>query len=223
MFSNQTALAMETKKPIIPEVLSYLTLRKTLGILGISLPIILVVGSCACGRYDEIQQSISAYYYTNMGNVLVGVLFAYGLFLFAYKGYGKVDDLTGDLGCIFALGVALFPCQSANPIIGQVHLISAAWLFLVFAYFSIVLFTKSKYAKQNLPKEKKDRNLVYRICGYTILVCILLMIIYMYVLKKSVPELASLKPIFWLETIALWAFGLSWIVKGNVILKDKKA
>jgi hypothetical protein len=34
-------------------------------------------------------------------------------------------------------------------------------------------------------------------------------------------KLEEYKPIFVLETIALWAFGVSWLVKGKFILKDK--
>jgi len=210
---------METKKSAIPEVISYLTLRKTLGILGVLLPVILLTGSYVFGGYQEVQKSISAYYYTNMGNVLVGVLFTYGLFLFAYKGYGKIDNLAGNFGCVFALGVALFPCLNDNPIIRQLHLVSASLLFLVLAFFSIFLFTKSKH-KKPLPAKKKIRNRWYHACGYTILGSMLLMGIYFIFLEESTPSLTKLKPIFWLESLALWAFGLSWIIKGKVLLKD---
>ncbi|MEA1878905.1 MAG: DUF998 domain-containing protein [Bacteroidota bacterium] len=212
---------MATKKPIIPEVISYLTLRKTLGILGILLPVILLFGSYVLGGHQEIQKSISAYYYTNMGNVLVGVLFSYGLFLFAYKGYGKIDNLAGNIGCIFALGVALLPCLNETPLIRHLHLVSASLLFLIFAFFSIFLFTKSKH-KKPLPPKKRIRNRWYRGCGYTILGSMLLMGIYFIFLEESVPGLAKLKPIFWLESLALWAFGISWIIKGKVLFADKK-
>ena len=44
-------------------VLSYLTLRKAVGILGISLPVVLAVGGTIfCGL--ELQRSISSYYYS---------------------------------------------------------------------------------------------------------------------------------------------------------------
>ena len=32
----------------------------------------------------------------------------------------------------------------------------------------------------------------------------------------------SLEPIFWLESVAIVAFGLSWLTKGETILKDEK-
>ncbi len=28
------------------------------------------------------------------------------------------------------------------------------------------------------------------------------------------------KPVFWLEWVALLAFGISWLVKGEIVLKD---
>jgi hypothetical protein len=31
----------------------------------------------------------------------------------------------------------------------------------------------------------------------------------------------SLKPVFWLESIAVVAFGISWLVKGEAIFKDQ--
>lgn len=39
------------------------------------------------------------------------------------------------------------------------------------------------------------------------------------------PKTSSIKelnPVFWLETIALFSFGISWIVKGESFLKDDK-
>ena len=41
-------------------------------------------------------------------------------------------------------------------------------------------------------------------------------------LREKYPELQHLDPVFWLESIALWAFGISWITKGELILKDDK-
>ncbi len=41
-------------------------------------------------------------------------------------------------------------------------------------------------------------------------------------LKKHFPNFESFNPIFWLEAIALWAFGISWLTKGETILIDLK-
>ena len=69
-----------------------------------------------------------------------------------------------------------------------------------------------------MTEEKKKRNRIYRTCRVVILVCIGLIGLI------STPWLegfaASLKPVFWLETFALWAFGFSWFVKGETLWKD---
>ena len=33
-------------------------------------------------------------------------------------------------------------------------------------------------------------------------------------------KLEALHYVFWFETIALWSFGVSWLVKGELIIKD---
>lgn len=75
-----------------PSIISYLTLRKFIGFLGMGLPFILLIG----GWWDfgeGIQSSVSAYYHTGMRNAFVGILFALGVFLMTYKGYDWVDNI----------------------------------------------------------------------------------------------------------------------------------
>ena len=213
-----------------PQVISYLTLRKAVGILGITLPVIMVIGSALFGKCEGIQSSISLYYHTNMRNIFVGILCAIALFLFAYKGYDKRDAIAGNLACIFALSVAFFPTSVAEPIlpcipysfenhiISSIHFISAGGFFLVIAYFSIFLFTKKD---QNPTKMKLKRNKLYRVCGYIILGCILLIAVYSICQRFNYCQnLQKYDPVFWLESLALWAFGISWLTKGNTILTD---
>jgi hypothetical protein len=49
--------------------------------------------------------------------------------------------------------------------------------------------------------------------------CIVLIGIYSVFLRES--WLSFLRPVFWLEALALWAFGASWFVKGETILQDR--
>jgi hypothetical protein len=37
---------------------------------------------------------------------------------------------------------------------------------------------------------------------------------------KGLFPLTAFNPVFWLETIAILAFGVSWLTKGEAILKD---
>jgi len=203
-------------------VISYLTLRKAVGVIGTALPFVLVPGKWLL-QGGGIQPSISAYYYTSMRDVFVGSLCAIGVFLLSYRGYDRVDDLTGNLACVFAVGLALFPtapassASAAQVVVGYVHLALASAYFLTLAYFSLALFTKTDPAKP-MTARKKQRNLVYTVCGYTILVSIALVVVDFAFLKHS--GVQALDPVFWLESAAVLAFGISWLTKGEAILGD---
>lgn len=204
-------------------VFSYFTIRIAIGILGIALPFILVLGSIILDGKTEIINSISSYYHLHIGNAFVGILCAVALFLFAYRGYDFRDNFAGHLAGIFALGIAFLPNNTANPgtLINILHFTSACLFFLVLIYFSVFLFTSSDQPKP-YTQAKRNRNLVYYICGFTMLLCLILIGVYMLWLKKY-PFFVNIKPVFWLETFALIAFGTSWITKGQAIFKDAVA
>lgn len=158
---------------------------------------------------------MSSYYYTGMGDVLVGVLCAYGLFLFTYKGYEQIDNIIGIFAGIFALGVALFPTSPENTtrdLIGWIHIISTMLFYSMLTIFSLYLFRK-KNPKQEATPGKLRRNKVYLICGVFMIISILLIGI-ISIFDVSIP---IDNPTFWLEAIANTFFGISWLVKGNGI------
>lgn len=199
------------------QLVSYRTLRRVIGILGVSLPIVVALGCLAVGECDGFLDSISAYHGTVMRNVFVGILFTVGWFLFSYRGYERKDDIAGDLGCLFALGVAIFPTTSETAWIRMVHYVSATLFFLILAGFSLFLFTKSGGIAT---PQKQRRNNIYLTCGVTMLVCIALIPLYNLFLDDS--AIAVFHPVFWLETFALWAFGISWMTKGELISEDAR-
>jgi hypothetical protein len=205
---------MPSKDPDQNLVISYLTLRRLVGALGMALPIVVMVWGftiCGCTR---ILPSISDYYMLRTRDALVGILFSIACFLYTYRGFDD-DDRYGNLAAIFAVAVALFP-NSGTPVERTVHFSSAAGLLLVLAYFSLKIFTKSS---GHPTPQKLIRNRVYTVCGLLILVCVLLIGLYKSFGEAS--ELALLRPVFWLETIALWSFGFSWFVKGETLWRDK--
>ena len=203
-------------------VWSYLALRRAIGILGVSLPFVLAFGALAL-QGAGIEPSISEYYYTVMRNVFVGTLCAIGVFLISYRGYERADDRAGNLACTFAIGVALFPTTPpVDPtrlqvMIGYVHLGFAAAFFLTLAYFCLALFRKTDPSKA-MTARKIIRNRIYAVCGYLILLCIALLAAYGLLLQGTV--IAQWRPVFWLEATAVVAFGFSWLVKGEALLKD---
>ena len=207
-------------------VLSYLMLRKAIGCLGMLLPVVLLVGGALLFGLG-IQPTVSDYYHTGMRDVFVGTLCAMGVFLFSYNGYGRKDNRAGNLASLFVIGTALFPTTPVDPsalaaALGKVHIVCATSYFVTLAYFSLALFTKSD-PKQPVTPQKLMRNKVYRACGYTIIGAIALIALYIFVLPDGLRD--SLEPeidvVFWLEAIAIFAFGISWYVKGEGLLKDK--
>jgi hypothetical protein len=196
-------------------LVSYLTLRRIVGCLGIALPIVLLVtGLVQDGR---IQASISAYYdLERPRDVLVGALFAIAFFLLTYRGYEREDDIAGALCFVFALGVALFR-HDGPGVVAAVHFTSAAGLFLVLAYYSFFLFTKTS---GDVTPEKVKRNQVYRWCGAVIVACIVVIGVHGAYARSQELDAKSWPALFWLESLALWAFGVSWLVKGQTLWRD---
>lgn len=205
-----------------PLVLSYLSLRRSIGAIGMALPFALALGGLLVAS-TSLQTSVSRYYHTALRDVLVGSLCAIAVFLWSYYGYDRRDRIAGNLACVFALAVALFPTAPENPTrfdlaISRVHAIAAGGFFLTLAYFSLVLFRLSDDPSPT--KRKLQRNLVYEACGYIILACILA--IGVLAVVPGADGLKRLRPVFWLEASAIVAFGVSWAVKGETVLKDQE-
>ena len=234
---ESTDLHQHMDKP--PEIISYYTMRRAIGILGITLPLILLAGSLLFGGCNEVQGSISTYYHTNMRNIFVGFNCAVALFLFAYRGHDRRDNIAGYLGCIFVLGVAFLPCSigtsdqaclvtvtAQSPIMGKLHNLSALLYFIILIVYSLLLFPKTHMdmvtgEKKFMGRQKKKRNVVYYICGSIMTTSLLLIIAYLWFFENRFPGLNRLHLVFWLESIMLLSFGISWLTKGQLIFRDE--
>src|SRR5580658_5299096 len=206
-----------------PWIISYLTLRKTIGVLGISLVPVLVIGSFIIdhlinGQPAAIETSVSAYYYTSMRNELEGILFGIGMFLLCYDGYDLQDSIISKLAGLFGLCIALFPTSPTTEkgdVISVIDYVTAGIFFALLAYTSVFLFTKTTAYPT---PQKVRRNRIYRICG-----------IVMAVAVTGIPldgidpiwdKIGFLHPTLILELLALTSFGISWLTKGEFWLKD---
>lgn len=196
---------------------SYLALRKTVGWIGILLPFVLMSGVLILFKGENIQQSISHYYHTGMGDVLVGALCSVALFMFFYSGYDKWDDRAGNLAAIFAIGVAWFPATEAGPsdLTGKIHFTCATLFFLTLAIFSLFLFTRKG---SDPTPQKLTRNKIYVICGLIMIACLVAIAIYMNFIQNENPASGF---VYWAEAVALVAFGVSWLTKGGTLYPDK--
>jgi hypothetical protein len=207
--------------------ITYRRIRAAIGYLGIGLPIALIVFSWVPFFKTNTQNSISLFYYTNLREILTGILCAVGLFLIRYKGYKnpdfwKNDGLLTNLAGAMAFGIAFFPtnpdtcCQKIYTLIpycanflGYIHYAFAAIFFFILAILSIVVFTIGQNENPEIPISIFNENKIYRVCGYSILGCIVL-----------IPILSHFKVMYStliLEAFALFAFGTSWLIKGRAL------
>jgi hypothetical protein len=166
-----------------------------------------------------------------MRDVFVGYVCTLSIFLLSYKGYDLTDRIVSAFAGIFGLTVALLPTTFKTPAlpcnitcnifhpsyIGTIHLVAAGLFLISLGVFSLFLFTKGE---TNPTPQKLIRNKIYRVAAYLIFICVGLLIIYFALPDSMTGSLTIYKPIFWLETIAVMAFGISWLVKGEFILKD---
>ena len=210
-------------------IISFLKLRKAIGWLGLLMPFIVRLGAWLCERIPS-NESISAYYYTSMRDVFVGVLVATGVFLFCYRGPDRQDNILTNIAGLCSIGIGLFPTeQKYHPLIVErfakvlspdcysnhgplgFHIYVVAAFFLIISYLAIFRFPLR--SRPELTKQKLTRNKIYRICG-VVMVAMLILIV-------AIKAVAPTKSIFVPETIAIVAFGVAWLVKGQAILKDK--
>ena len=199
-------------------------LRAMLGWLGMLLPwIVFGLSYIAPEYYGYIGHiipvdSISATYYisTCVAPFMI-ILGAAGLLLISYRGYDKQDDIICTLAGISGLLICIFPCDKSGAytdlivgtfaipanISGWVHNISAVVFFLLLAYNSLFLFTKSS---GEITDNKKKRNIIFRVCG-----------IGMAVSLAAIIFVGKLWGGTWaVEMVALGFFGISWLTKSQI-------
>ena len=195
--------------------------RRLIGILGFLMPGLLYLAAGL--RPTEgllswrLLSSISAYYYTGGVGVFIGVLFALSLFLFSYPGYKgyRADRILGKIAGVAALGVALFPTAAPSSVSEPswwshatrvIHYASTIVLFGAFILFAVWLFRKSGVKdKRKRPPEKRRRDAACLLCGIGMGLCVL----------WAGSSLITNASIFWPEAIAIMAFAISWLVKGE--------
>jgi hypothetical protein len=227
------ALPRTTKEILLVErnphahsvVVSYLGLRRSLGLLALAMPIILgPIGFLFFGI--EIQDNMSSYYYTPMRDIFVGVMCAMGIFLYCYHGYDSLENWTGNLACVSAIGIALCPLdEKSDPlyqstITGYIHSMCGGMFFFTLAIFSLYHFPRGHFGlRLKTPDEQRDG--IYFASGATLVGCMFLMGVYLLFIRGSWREfLDRWNFLFWMEWIAVWAFGVAWLVKGQALLAD---
>jgi hypothetical protein len=216
-------------------VRSYLMIRTVVGFLGIALPIVFIIGEAFFLNGDvHIRGSISAYYHTSMRDLFVAGLSVIGFLLMTYM---SAQPRTWDfwlslVAGIAVIGVVFFPirrpgrtgtsplcgtdpapagCSTVQQALGEtttavVHFVCATIFILSLAAIAFVFAHREK-------KYENDTRmaLVQRICGWAIIVAIAWAGVGFFV-DLTIWELT---PLYVGEVISVWAFGISWLLKGR--------
>lgn len=206
-------------------VLSYLAIRRSLGLLGFILPIILgPIGWLFFGI--EIQENMSSYYHTPLRDVFVGVMCSIGIFLYCYRGYDATEHWTGIFACLAAVGVAIFPLDPhsdplrQSTVSGYLHTMSGGTFFSMLALYSLYHFPRGNLSFGIVSRDEK-RDAIYRTSGLTIVGCMGVMGIHLFLLTGSwKATLNDYNFLFWMEWVAVWAFAFAWLTKGHAILAN---
>jgi hypothetical protein len=189
--------------------LSYRNMRAIIGYVGLALPGVLLLAGVVDGH---IESSLSAYYYTKVGNVFTGALCVIGTFLLAYRLTSwAIDNIATTLAGVSALGVAFFHAAPKNATLSQlrladVHLICATALFILLGAISLFIFPRDI-----LPSQRWRAN-----CYMALGALMWLSIILMPTLSSLVGSFYDSNHIFFiLEAVCVIAFAISFTLKGH--------
>ena len=218
-------------------VFSYMTLRNLIGFCGLILPLALILTTKTSPVDKIIESSISDYYYTSNGDLLVVVLCVLGAFLFTYKGYDIKENILSSITAICGIGVAFSPTATkylresfsvhtslfkVPEIFGiERHIIFAALFFIILSLISLICFPQTDMTNETKGKrtKKNKRNIVFKVCGWIMIICVAILAIY-FISKRFKSMFGDFPFIFTLETIAIEAFAISWLTKGETIYPD---
>lgn len=214
---------------------TYLYLRAGLGAIAVALPLVLWLGGKVLLGIAP-QPSISAYYFTDLRDVLVGALCAVGLALLIYKGFSRTEDWLLNAAGVLVVGVAWFPTDPtrllqcfppcAAPCLAYASaldrtanaLISSGWheTFAV-GFFAAIGSVCIFCAQRTLhlvadARLRKTYRWIYRLLGVA-----------MWALPLGTAALLRLAPsaasdctdrtLFWVEASAIWVFAAYWWLK----------
>ena len=163
--------------------------------------------------------SISATFFTNSNVILIGLLFATGIYFWAYAGYDKTDNIVTKLCAVFSFMTIIFPtkmysCTDKFKLVGLfclpnnisyvIHSISALLLYGCF----LIMLLRFRKSSGTMTDKKKIRNTLYLVFAIIMILCGVLILI------KSIFKLPGYITII-LETIAQLCFGISWLIKAG--------
>lgn len=226
------------------------TLSRLIGVLGILLPFLLWGFLLLIRGHLRELPTISHYYFTRSNVIFIIVVSLIAIFLLVYKS-SKKGFIWSTLAAVGALLLLLFPtnalvaeccdvCNSVsiahiedNSFRNTFHYISAAVFLGSLAIMSLFVFpqdNKMRVEKDSLvqeealkacnPNKVKTQNSIYISCGIVMLLA-LFVILAGSVIESFKEFYTENNLTFWMEVIAVEAFGFSWLIRGETIFRSK--
>jgi formate hydrogenlyase subunit 3/multisubunit Na+/H+ antiporter MnhD subunit len=214
------------------------TLRRLIGTLGMLLPLLLPLFLYFDNGHQQVLPSISHYYFTRANPIFIIIVSILGVFLIIYKGHTMNDFIVSTLSGLGALLLLIFPTDNLaeicnldhknhvvtvlkiSPARASFHYACAAVFLGGLAFMSLFFFTRSNKPKGMMGRAKEKRNIIYRVCGIVMVMAMLIIVAGLLgMIDEETDERLSLT--FWMETLAVEAFGISWLVKGETLYRDR--
>ena len=187
-------------------VRSYVLLSFGMGVVAFLLPIVLPIAGGYEGHY-----SISYFYHVSdlTRNILVGALWATGVFLILFHGLSKRENWLLNIAGIAAISVAMNPMpdnQGNNDL--TLHAASAILFFACIAIVAVFL-SKERIKYIVYPPKRRRFAAAYDAAGVAMIA--------MPVAVAAIHFLGGTKEeshwIYWIEAFGIWSFAAYWFVK----------
>ncbi len=211
-------------------VRSYLLMRAIVGFIGVTLPIVLIVGDhLLTPGAPGVRGSLSDYYYSGVRDFFVGAMFADAVFLITYKIFERsLSNLLSLLAGLAAFTIALFPTNRSDEVktpltplqdklgeatVSHVHFIAAAIFITSLAVISFFFgLQEGRRSQQRAGRRAMLPPRFWRWFHWTAALVILLAVAFI-VISDNVHRMGSYDRLIG-ELVAIEAFGLSWLTKG---------
>lgn len=199
---------------------SFLLMRMVIGLLGVSLPLLLMLGDGLFLAGDVPRPSLSAYYHTGMRDVFVGSLCTIGFFLITYMLFHyNWDNVLSVIAGVAIIGVALFPTggnATLTPIqerlgertVSMVHSTCTVIFILSLAIISFLFGEREGNRPDRTARQRRRGKALHWACAFAIIGAVV------YVALTKLLGRYDTYSMFYGETLATFAFGLSWLMKG---------
>ena len=220
---HEQYLSIETDLDLnIPDLRkSFLTTRLIVGLFGVTLPFVLILGEPLISGRWEIRDALSDYYYSALGNWFVGSLFAIGAGLLVYMATrrSRPDGALSVVAGVCAIAVALFPTNridEAVTTVALIHFVCAVVLLILLGIICWRFGTRDGTQPNRSDRRRTNWRRFHHCCAVIIwsaVVWCAIAVMLDVVAGSSVPYAVVVG-----ESVAVLAFGSSWLLKGSELL-----